>query len=131
MLEQAAQVAVEAGSRLPLIETGVIALSLKAAVDIGREVLRWRQAKARAKEAAARAKEVEAKADLEEAKAYGISLIKSKNGVPDKQTLVAFCPAHIDIIDKMARQEEQTKFINEKLGDIKTTVDAIRTAVGK
>jgi hypothetical protein len=123
VLEQAAQVAAEAGSRLPLIETGVIALSIKATFDIIREILKWRQEKVKAKT-------VEAQVNLEEAKAYGISLLKDRNG-QNKASLVAFCPAHIDMVKQLTGQEKELGFINEKLGDIKVTVDAIRTAVGK
>lgn len=124
MLTQVAQEAATQAPNLTPIYALLGPLALKAIADVGRELVKARSDRNKAKT-------VEAQAALEQAKAYGISLIKSKNGVPDKQAIVAFCPSHIDMVEKLTRQEEQTKFINEKLGVIQDDVKVIRGAMGK
>jgi hypothetical protein len=123
MLEQAAQAAVEAGRGVPWLDIGVIGLLIKAGVDIGREFI-----KARGERSRFRA--VQAKADIEEAKALQVSYFKDKDGNA-KPTLVAFCPAHVELERKIAVYENEFKHVNESLKDIKASVDVIRAAVGK
>jgi hypothetical protein len=124
MLEQVPAATQAVGKGIELLDIGVIGLLLKAAVDITRELIRSRQEKSKVRFA-------QAEARLEEAKTYGIEIMKGKNGIPDKAGLIAFCPAHIDYERRLATQENETKHINEDLGEIKADVKFIRAAVGK
>jgi hypothetical protein len=127
MIAEIAQTAAEAARQPPNLTAVYVILAplaLKAVADIGISLIRAKQERAKAKEA-------RAEADIEEAKAYGISLIKSKNSIPDKQTLVAFCPAHIDMVKEQTAQGVELKHINAELKEIKDDVKVIRTAVGK
>jgi hypothetical protein len=127
MIAEIAQTAAEAARQAPNL-TPVYAilapLALKALADIGVSLIRAKQKRAEAKAA-------EAEIALEQAKAYGVSLIKSKNSVSDKAAVVAFCPAHIDLVKEQTKQGVELEHINAELKEIKDDVKVIRTAVGK
>lgn len=102
---------------------GIIALLAKATVDVSRDVLKARQDKAQVKKA-------RAQADIEEAKTYGIALLKGKDG-SEKPGIIAFCPAHIDHVERITTLEAEARHINADLAEIKDDVKVIRVAVGK
>jgi hypothetical protein len=105
------------------VSVGVIGLVVKAAVDIGRDMV-----KAHQERSSSRA--LKSQADIEEARTYGISLLKNKNGA-DKPSLIAFCPAHIDHVQRITTLENEAEHINADLHEIKDDVKIIRGAMGK
>jgi len=123
MLGQAVQAAAEVGSRIRWLDVGIIGLLVKAAVDISREVLKARAEKSKARTA-------RAEADIEEARTLGIAMIKDKDG-HDNPGPGAFCPSHINYENRITTLENEYKHVNEKLGEIKVSVEIIREAVGK
>jgi len=123
MLGQAVQAAAEAGSRIRWLDVGIIGLLVKAAVDISREVLKARAEKSKARTA-------RAEADIEEARSLGIAMIKDKED-RDNPGPGAFCPAHMEIIGKVAAFDNEFKHVDSTLQEIKGHVEAIRENMKK
>jgi hypothetical protein len=119
---QAAQAAAEATRSIPWLDVGIIALAVKAVDSIGTAAIRAWQAKSRARETCA-------KAEMEEAKAFQVA-IRGKNGEA-KPSLIAFCPAHIDMVKQITGVERDLEHLTKDVAEIKSDVKFIRGAMGK